>query len=261
METTSIATVTFAQAQYDFFWQLVSTNVQYLSIAVAIILGSGILLTVGLYFLNFRPMLKRLSDQEQILKNLSNDLQTENEANKKKFDKLIIAQKESLAMSQKVLESERIANEAKFSILTTQQQQTFDGLNSKIELAEGASKTKIDGLKKEVLTLIMNVETQMHEMQVLSTWTEHYIWETSKIWTNELRSLMKCIELSNSYKVYKWIVPISLTIIDELLSKRSSSDFDKPLLKKLGTILDSNELENKEIVAKIRLLVAKIESE
>ncbi len=261
MGGTSIQAMTFADAQYQFFWQLVNVNVQYLAIAVAIVLGSGVLVTVGVYFVNFKPLIKKITEQERTLKNLGANVKRDNEESTKKIQGLLDAHNASVSSSQAELEAERLANRQKFSDLTAKQQEIFDGLDSKIISANNLSKTQINAQKDEVIALITNVQKQMNDVLVMTTWNEYYMWRIAKLPSNTLRALIKTIELCNAHGVRTWLVSMALDSVQELLDTNAPTNFkDKDDLARLREVLTKNEKENPEAAEKIRTLLGKIEA-
>lgn len=251
--------MTFAEAQYSFFWQLVATNVQYLAISVSVIIGTGVIFSVAVYFLNFKPLIKRLTDHEASLEEFGSLLNTERQANEKIFSELRSEQETKLSTLIAQIEKNRIDNQDKFTELTTLQGNNLQSLRENLEAMSKIKSEEIAEVKNTTLGLIKTVDRNIKELEVLTSWQEHYVWETHKVPTNIISTIISCLEKSAAHKVYPWIIPMGLKEIERTLNDYPNAQLkDKRVLEDIEKLIIEHQKGNEEVVVRIQARVSEI---
>lgn len=231
-QTISIQSFDPIQFQSMMMTQVSSINTQYLGISVSVILGAGILLSILLYFLNFKPMLKKLYKQENLILKLSDDL-----------------------------EKERKLNEERFTELLKKEEEKINDLVKKIEITEKESSLSLEKIKNEQKNLHQELKEKVQLIDALGDWNKHYMWEFSKISVpgNTLSCLSSCLHKSLNYKI-TWLVDMSMDKIEDFIRITDPKQLkEEEILKEIESSLVRIE-DNKSfnLVEKIKISIEKI---
>ncbi len=235
--------------------QLASLNIGYLQASVALILGTGVLSSAGLYFVNFKPTEKKLRLLEE-------KTRSDNENNEKKFNELLNKQTASFLELESNIENEKHYNEKRFDGLLETQEKRFNELVVNIKNLEKEESEKFDQVKNEIRTLFDEVKGATQELEIMTAWSDHYMWEGREVWRNVIRSLISCMQKSLTTGRHSWIVKMCLeqafTVLDQHTAdfKGNADLLDK--LEKVFALIKQPDCNG--VIEKLQLAISKIRS-
>lgn len=216
MSTPAIITaqsIDILQSSRELFSQILSTNATYLTISVSIILGSNLLLSVAMYFFNFKPIKDGLDEQEEKIENIKNETQ-------KKVEDLKMAQMEvsnsinnlreenkNILANLKSVSDEEVLNIKK---LFDDNQKSFnENVKSEIRLRIDEINLKISDIEKAAIEKALLLEGKNRSLDIQTTWNMHYTWEAQGVPVNSFSSIVATLEkalealkISNNYESY-----------------------------------------------------------
>lgn len=154
------------QFQQDSIWQLATTNLGYLAIAIAIILFFGGLI----YFLNLKPLENKIENTEKLLN--------------EKFDKLVDKQTKEIET-----QNNQISKKS-------------EELKGTIDIELSQSKEKIETLEVEIKKDLKILKNQYKILEFSMDWNQHYVWDMRNVYINALMCLVKCLETIKENKIF-----------------------------------------------------------
>ncbi|OGM93269.1 hypothetical protein A2372_02605 [Candidatus Wolfebacteria bacterium RIFOXYB1_FULL_54_12] len=166
--------------QRESIYQLASLNVTYLTIAVTILLAFAGLV----YLFNFRPIAKKIDEQEKSLIGMR-------ENNQKDFELL----NEKFKVTQATSEA-KISNTS--SELKKLVQDELSDLRGEFSKTIAKTEEQVKGIESDAREEIKNLKVTAQELEIDQLWSEHYIWD--KIPMNEFRTLLSIINRLESYE-------------------------------------------------------------
>lgn len=233
METISaVQSVEIAQLSRDLLSQVLSVNGTYLAVSVSIILGSGILLSVLMYFFNFKPMKEGLDKQTENIENIKKETELKVQDLKNSQSEVSSSLQDLKDENKIVLENLRsVSAEEVESIkkLFQEQQVEFDErIRSETESMIHEVESKIALIEKAALEKIIKLEDKNQTLDLKTTWDMHYTWENQGVYVNVLSSivstLQKVIEYSVSGRPYEGWIKLCLDKLPVTIDKVMTSD-------------------------------------
>lgn len=268
---TTTQSIDIAQLSRDLFSQIISVNATYLTISVSIILGSGILITILMYFLNFKPMKQSLDKQTENIENIKKETELKVEDLRKSQSEVSNSIQNLKTENDNILKNlKSVSDEEVKSIksLFEKNQQVFnERMKSEIELGMKEVDSKISTFEQNAIKKITAIERANQILDLQTTWDMHYVWEDQKVPANAFRSIVATLEKTINFVKkyddgYAFYFGLSLgklpTIIDSLIASNPSLFLGIPetidKLKSCLSFIPGLELEKKEVVNKIEEL-------
>lgn len=195
---TNMLTATTSVALNDvisLFKDVASLNLGYLAVSVTILT----LLAGAFYLFNFRPLQEELKGQEEDLKGVRKQIETE-------FIKL----NDGINLSKR---------EALDNMEASKKRIEKDVLNLLIK-----TKTDLTTEFNEAKNKLIGMERRHKMLELQMIWDAHYLWKVSKVHTNELYSLMEYLEKTLEYKMEIVSNQLFLEVLNDVLDEKLDLD-------------------------------------
>ncbi|MFZ2252771.1 MAG: hypothetical protein WAW13_01195 [Minisyncoccia bacterium] len=214
------------QYKLDLIDTVTSTNLGYLGIASGTILASGVLLSILMYFKFYAPLTQKLSQQEEVVLDLTRKIEEERKSIRGKL--------KGLLEKQKITFSELKAD------ITLYQQKSIEK-TTEMNLSIGKLEASLDEKSIELDKLIKKSNKKLDFIQAQIQWNDHYFWELKNIPDNVISSLKSCIVQSKIAESY-WLIELSLPKLIRHIPRATKDD--KTVNDDLASIM--NHLEGIE---------------
>ena len=199
MTTLSAAqSVDIAQLSRDLFSQIISVNGTYLTISVSIILGSGLVLTILMYLLNFKPMKQSLDKQAEDIKEIKKETEFKVEDLKKSHNEVCNSIQNLRSENKNILENLKSVSKDEIESvknLFKENQKTFDErMKFEIELKMKEVDLRFLALEKDAIEKIVAIERDNRILDLKTTWDMHYVWINQGVPVNAFSSIVATLE-------------------------------------------------------------------
>ena len=272
MTTLSAAqSVDIAQLSRDLFSQIISVNGTYLTISVSIILGSGLVLTILMYLLNFKPMKQSLDKQAEDIKEIKKETEFKVEDLKKSHNEVCNSIQNLRSENKNILENLKSVSKDEIESvknLFKENQKTFDErMKFEIELKMKEVDLRFLALEKDAIEKIVAIERDNRILDLKTTWDMHYVWINQGVPVNAFSSIVATLEktidfvkkYNNSYVFYFELSLKKLpSVIDSLLATDLSifigvvETVNK--LESCLSLIQGYEIEKQNVITKIKEL-------
>ncbi len=267
---TTTQSIDIAELSQNLFSQIVSANASYLAISISIILGSGLLLSILMYLLNFKPMKESLEKQKEEIDVIKKETESRVDDLKKSHGEVCDSIKdlenknEAILLNLKSVTAEEIAIIKK---IFEEKHKEFDTrMKSEIELHIKEIDSKINSIEKEAARKALLLEEENRYLDINTTWNMHYVWSAQNVPTNALSSIVYTLEKTlESLKISKrndYYIELCLKKLPETID--SVMGHDPKIFKSLPQTIDrleaclslvtGYEIERKQIATKIGIL-------
>lgn len=223
---TALQSIEIAQLSKDLFSQIISVNATYLTISVSIILGSGMLLSVLMYFLSYKPIKENLNKQAKDIDKIKKETEVKVENLKKSQSEVSNSIQNLKTENKNILENIKSFSDQEVETikkLFEEKQLAFDErIKSKIELYISDISLKISAIEKTAIEKINTLEEKNRNLDIQTTWDMHYMWEAKNVPVNALVSIVstleKSIEASKTSLFYEHYFALCLTKLPNVIN-------------------------------------------
>jgi hypothetical protein len=224
----------------DLVGQLTTYNIEYLGIAITVILFiSGLF-----YYFNLRPLQDRINKQELETREMVKALEKNS---RKQLGAL---------MSEQLIRLKAVETKLKEDILESRSY-----ARARIEDIKSEMLVNIDNAKIKIDKVEKYASYSIHLLELEFIWEGHYLWKSYKVYANELANLISCREKSLSYKIdfpgAKLWLDIVSDCLDNLGSDKVALEDSLSDLKRLNTMvsdISGFDKEKEQILSKITSL-------
>ncbi|MDD5164970.1 MAG: hypothetical protein PHG25_00300 [Candidatus Pacebacteria bacterium] len=262
--------IDMVQFSRDLFSQIATVNATYLAISVSIILGSGIGITILMYFLNYKPTKENLDKQAADIDLIKKE--TELKVGELRTSQLEVSNSMQYLKDEnnRILENLKIVSEEEVTTikkLFEEKQKDFDTkIKAEMELRINEIGVKMSAIEKTAIEKAKILEEKNRALDISSTWDMHYVWQVQKIPVNTLSSLVTTLEKTiESLKVSNYneaFIGLCLKelpkTIDEVTNDHPKIFTNLPnTIERLEiclTLIKGSEVEKGVVTAKIQLL-------
>lgn len=237
--TTDFNTFNFLEYFSDRQNELAQLNRDYLTIALVIIFGFISFLGVLMYFFNIRPSQQEIKEQKKEIKLIEDKLG-------KKILRSVSEQETNFKELENTIRTIQADSSENIERLTSDLKETKKALEKTIQQKLGA---EIEKTRVETKKLEREIKNQLQNLEMYIEWSDHYIWETKRIYINVLRSLMGYLELGVNYEK-TYLFELVLKKIKETLPQIRAEAYKLREHQRLMNILGKIK-NHKEIKAEI----------
>jgi len=238
------------QREKGLIYRVLNYNLGYLAICVGIILLLG-----GFFYLfNFVPLIKKIENQEENLKELRRE-------NEKRFLELIKKQNESLKSLKGLIEEK----------LNSMMVKVWNRLDDLEESTENKSKqlekgtrdeldAEIKKSEKAIKKITESMDKKINAMDALESWYRHYTLEGRNAFVGALKKVLESLEKAIDYNVQPWSIDLCLEKIIEILDRIEIGQYSLKNYEILSRVLDKVigfEVQKDKIMKKAEKLLVK----